>query len=113
MSLLNFEDFKIMIHAGIPDGEGGSYGTWSEGATIQAIANAPKSKTAEVADAITGKVSYVITTKRETDLHFYDVIKRVSDGAVFRITSLSHDEKTPPSASLDMRQYAAEKWSIV
>ena len=112
MSLLQFETFKMMMQSATPDGEGGRVSEWTEGTEFPAIANAPKSGIITVADAINGKVSYVITTRRNTDLHFYDVIKRVSDGMIFQITSLSHDDKTPPSASLDMRQYAAEKRSI-
>jgi hypothetical protein len=45
-------------------------------------------------------------------LDFHDVIMRIADGKIFRITSDGDDNKTPKSATLDMRQVSAEEWSL-
>ena len=45
-------------------------------------------------------------------LYYHDVIKRLSDGKIFRITSDGDDKATPKSASLNMRSVSAEEWSL-
>jgi threonine dehydrogenase-like Zn-dependent dehydrogenase len=55
---------------------------------------------------------YTVTTKKSAMLDFHDVIMRIADGKIFRITSDGDDNKTPKSATLDMRQVSAEEWSL-
>lgn len=114
MSLLSesFEDFALMQKTSVQDGEGGMDTEYTETEIFPAVANDVKSSSARVAQAITGKAAYIITTHRDVSLDFYAIIKRLSDGALFRITSLSEDNKTPISSALDIRQYDAEKWSM-
>ena len=55
---------------------------------------------------------YTITTKKNVNLQYHDVIRRKSDGKVFRITSDGDDKHTPDSAGLNMRQVTAEEWVL-
>lgn len=114
MSLLdNFtEPFIIMNKAKVSDGEGGYSTEWTEGATIQAALTLDSSTAARVAEAEGVSNLYTITTSKAVSLEFHDVIKREADGAIFRITSDGTDKKTPSSATLDMRQASAEKWTL-
>lgn len=52
---------------------------------------------------------YTITTSRDITLIFGDVLRRESDGKLFRITSDGTDKKSPLSATLDMRVVTAEE----
>ena len=82
---------------------------YTDGTEFFGIANAPKSSVRQTADAPSSETSYVITTKKETLLDFYAIVKRVSDGACFRVVSDSGDNMTPVSSPLGIRQYSAEK----
>ena len=55
---------------------------------------------------------YTITTKKAVTLQYHDIVKRVSDGKVFRVTSDGDDQKTPASATLDMRNVTAEEFDL-
>jgi hypothetical protein len=65
---------------------------------------------ARIAEAQGVKSLYTITTTKNVNLQFHDVFKRVSDNKIFRVTSDGDDNKTPASASLNMRQVTAEEF---
>ena len=114
MSLLDsaMETFVMMDRTTVPDGYGGFVSTWAEGAEFQAAATYDTSIQARVA-AVQGVTStYTITTAKTIELDYHDVVKRVSDGKIFRITSDSRDKQTPPTASLNMRQVTAEAYTL-
>lgn len=94
------------------DGYGGFTSAYTEGASIKAAITFDSSTQARMA-AVQGVTAlYTITTERSVNLQFHDVLRRVSDGKVFRVTSDGDDKKTPPSASLNMRQVSAEEWKV-
>ena len=112
MSLLSeaMEPFVIQNKLTAPDGFGGYYSQWTDGKTILAAAVLDTSTQAKIAAAQGVTDLYTITTAKAVTLGFHEVLKRVSDGAVFRVTS--SDKKTPTSAGLDMRQVSAERWEL-
>jgi hypothetical protein len=114
MSLLDsaMERFIFMNKARIPDGESGYITTWTEGAEFTANARFDTSMQARIGEAQGVKSLYTITTRKAVTLEYHDVVKRVSDQKIFRITSDGDDVKTPESASLNMRQVTAEEWVI-
>ena len=114
MSLLfaAFEPFAMMDRHSERDSYGTLKTTWTEGAEFEAAASFDTSMQARIG-GIQGVTSlYTITTSRTINLQYHEVVKRLSDGKIFRVTSDGDDKKTPPSASLDMRQVTAEEWSL-
>lgn len=114
MSLLisSFEPFVYMDARRERDEYGGIHTVWSEGAEFDAASVYETSIEARVA-AVQGVTNlYTITTSRSINLQYHDVIKRLCDGKIFRITSDGDDKKTPAPASLDMRQVTAEEWTL-
>lgn len=114
MSLLDsaMEAFVMLDKKTTPDGYGGYFSTWTNGVEFRAAATFDTSVEARVA-AVQGVTSlYTITTPRAVILQYHDVIKRVSDGKIFRVTADGDDKKTPPAATLDMRQVTAEEWRL-
>lgn len=114
MSLLSeaMGEFAMLEKVDTPDGYGGFDTAWTEGATFQAAATYDTSTQARVA-AVQGVTSlYSIYTSRAVALGFHDVVKRKSDGKIFRVTSDSKDKKTPLSAGLDMRVVTAEAYTL-
>ena len=112
MNLLNeaTEDFIMIDETTRPDGRGGFETVYVEGAPFQAAATKDTSTEAKIAEKDGFTAVYTILTKRAINLPFNKIVKRVSDGFYFRITSEGADGATPSSAGLDIREVTAEKW---
>lgn len=94
-----------------PDGHGGTKTSWVESVEFQAAISYDTSVQAKVAQSQGVRDLIKVTTVREVSLDYHDVFKRVSDGQTFRVTSKGSNNKTPPSAGLNMRQVDAEEWT--
>ena len=114
MSLLDeaFEDYKILNKIVVDDGYGGTTKVWSEGATIQGAMVFDASNGGKIAMAMGVQSVYTLTTRRNIVLDYHEVLKRVRDNKIFRVTSDGDDKYTPASASLDMRQVTCEEWVL-
>lgn len=115
MSLLSeaMEQFAIMEKKRIPDGYGGLITTYEEGATFDGAIVYNTSIEAKIG-AVQGVTDlYTLTTSKSVNLEYHDIFKRQSDGKTFRVTTDGDDNKTPASASLDMRNVSAEEFVIV
>lgn len=114
MTLLEYamETVTMIDRTTAPDGYGGVVTVWVDGASFPAAITLSNSIEARLA-AVQGVTSlYTVITSRAINLQYHDVIRRQSDGKVFRITSNGDDNKTPEPASLDMRQVTAEEWRL-
>lgn len=89
MSLLDnaFETFRFLNKLRQPDGEGGYITTFSEGAEFKANARLDTSMQAKIAEKQGVTSLYTITTRKSVALEYHDIIKRVQDGKIFRVTS--------------------------
>ena len=114
MSLLSesMETFIMLDRTTAPDGYGGIDTVWVDGASLQAAAVFDTSMQARIADQQGVTSMYTITTEKNINLQYHDVLRRVSDGKIFRVTSDGDDKKTPSSARLNMRQVSAEEWEL-
>lgn len=114
MSLLQdaLEPFVMMDKTTAPDGYGGYVATWADGASFDAAATVDTSMQARIGEKQGVTAIYTITTGKNMNLQYHDVVRRVSDSKIFRVTSDGDDKKTPNSAMLNMRQVTAEEWSI-
>jgi hypothetical protein len=105
-------DCAFMEKRLVPDGLGSQKKTWTQGATFTASINKVTTNEQETAEARDGVAVYRVTTAKSLILDYNDVIKRLSDGRYFRITSDGSDMATPDSSTLDMRIVSAEDWHI-
>ena len=114
MSLLTeqMENCIMIDKTSVLDGYGGTKPKWVDGAEFQAAFAFDNSLESRVAQAQGVKNVYTIVTQRNVNLQYHDVLRRMSDGKIFRVTSDGDDKKTPNSASLDMRVVSAEEWEI-
>lgn len=94
------------------DGEGGWVTVWNEGLGFGAAIVMDTTLTARVAEAEGMKAIYTITTPKANKLDFHDVLKRVSDGKYFRVTSDCTDKQTPSVATFSFHQVNAEEWEL-
>lgn len=114
MSLLEeFMDDCVIINKVIINDEYGGYKTdWTEGAQFEAAITLDTSMEARIGDKQGVTALYTVTTNKALNLQYHDVIKRVEDGKIFRITSDGDDKHTPGSATINMRQVTAEEWEL-
>ena len=111
------EKFKVSCVKLIPnqtdDGEGGQVTVWMA-ETSEFGAAIVKARSGEVrrAEKEGASTQYTITTDKENNLRYGDVIRRVSDGKIFRITSNGDDVQTPECASFSFCQVTAEEWRL-
>jgi hypothetical protein len=95
------------------DGYGGVETVWLDGADFNAAFVIDTSLQARVAEKQGVKGFYTITTEKIINLQFHDVVKRKSDGKIFRVLSKGDDKHTPDSAGLNMRQVQAEEYELI
>ena len=96
----------------VDDGYGGYIPGYFPGIVFQSAIVVDNSIQAQEALAKESIGIYTVTTKKNINLQYHDVFKRVSDNKIFRVTSDGDDKKTPASASLNMRQVTAEEWEL-
>lgn len=114
MSLLSeaMEQFTLLDKVTQDDGYGGYSQSYVDGATIQAALYVDESTQAMAALAAGAKDLYTITTAKNINLQYHDVLRRALDGKILRVTTDGDDKKTPASAGLNMRQVRAEEWEL-
>lgn len=114
MSLIDemMEECVIMDRRTTDDGDGGTEDEWVPGARIRAAITNDSSTLAKIAqhDGVTS--TYKITTYKNVRLKFPDVVKRLSDGQIFRVTSDGNDVVSPDAVSFNISQVSAERWRL-
>lgn len=106
------EDFAFMIKTIVDDGLGSITKAWVQSTVFTANVSKVTTNEQETAEARDGVAVYRVTTPKSLVLDYHDVIKRLSDGKLFRITSDGTDMATPDVSTLDMRIVTAEEWEI-
>lgn len=96
----------------VPDGQGGFEAIWTDGDEFDAAIVKDRSLQARVAEKQGVSSVYTITTARGVALEYHEVFRRVSDGAIFRVTSDYTDSKPPNVATFDFEQVTAERWEL-
>lgn len=107
------EPVIMMNKTRVEDGEGGYVTTWTDGIEFQAAITFDSSMQARIGGKLGATSLYTITTAKNAKLDFHDVIRRLSDGKVFRITSDGDDRQTPARAQFGQYlQVSAEEWIL-
>ena len=106
------EECTIVEKTRVPDGEGGWNIRWVDGMDFTAAITYDTTMQARVAESEGMMATYTVTTDKNIQLDFHDVFRRKRDGQIFRVTSQGDDKKTPPSASFQVAQVAAEEWAL-
>lgn len=106
------EDVTILEKVRTPDGEGGFETKYVYGPTIKAAITFNNSINARVAQVQGVKDVFTITTHKNAPLDFHDIVKRLSDGKFFRVTSNGNDRVSPAVASFQYSRVSAEEWEV-
>ena len=109
-----YTDVVKLDETSAPDGEGGFITEYVEGAAFKAAITLDTTVAASIADAIAQKdvvrSTFNITTPITAKLKFGDIIKRLEDGKVFRITG--KENTTPAIATFQFNTVKGEEWEL-
>lgn len=103
-----FIDFCRVTDTTAPDGFGGVTHAYTDGASFRAGIYTNTSTEAQIAQQNGLKTIYTIAHPLDVSFQQDDLVKRVSDGQIFRITSQSVDNTTPEIATTRFAWVTAE-----
>jgi hypothetical protein len=114
MSLINemMEPCKILNRIRQDDPYGSWVDTWTEGASFNATIIKNSSTEATVAERQGIKEIFTVVTGKGFPLEYHDVFRRLSDGAIFRVTSESKDSEAPARSTVQIAKVTAERWEL-
>ena len=97
MSLLDWMKVPcvMMDRTTVNDGMGGFVQTWVEGATFDALIRKDSAPEQVVAQQQGAAEVFTVMVDKSVPLEYHDVFKRLSDGAIFRLTSNTLDAAAP------------------
>jgi len=108
-----FKDYVFMEKTHVPDAEGGNYVTWVPGKVVFSAAVVKNSSLqARIAEQEGVTNVFDVVTEKKNLLEFHDVIKRVEDDQIYRITSNSKDIVTPDTATFQLAKATCEEWEL-
>ena len=114
MSLLTqaLEPCTMLDRTTTDDGYGGYTDTWTEGATFKAAIAKNGSPEQLVAEQQGLTDQFTVVVDRTFSLDYHDVFKRVSDNAIFRVTSRTTDSTAHPASTVKIAKVTAERWVL-
>ena len=114
MNLLTqtMEDCKILNRIRTDDGMGGYTQTYTDGATFKAVIAKNSSPQALVAEQQGISELFTVVVEEGFSLDYHDAFRRVSDGAVFRVTSRTVDSTAHPASTVRIAVVTAERWVL-
>lgn len=99
-------------HVRTDDPLGGYTEAWQDGATFDAAIAKDSTTEAVVAEQQGINEIFTIVVRKGVSLDYHDVIKRLEDGAIFRVTSRSIDSEAHPASSIPIAKVTAERWEL-
>lgn len=103
---------KLYNHIRQDDPYGGYTEEWQEGASFEAAIAKDSSTEATIAQQQGVSEIFTVVTWKNFLLSYHDVFKRVSDGAVFRVTSNGKDSEAHPASTVKISKVTAERWEL-
>lgn len=106
------EDCRILNHVREDDDYGGYTDAWTEGAKFSAAIAKNASPEQMVAEQQGVAESFTVVVADTFSLDYHDVFKRLSDNAIFRVTSRTEDSTTHPASTVRIAKVTAERWVL-
>ena len=95
-----------------PDGVGGFTRSFNEEPPFDAVIVKGKFGEDRAGQKASEEVEFTVIVEKDTGLSFHDVFKRLSDGAVFRMTSTLTDCAAPDVSSVPIAKGTCERWAL-
>lgn len=114
MNLLEsaMEDCFMLDKSTVSDGMGGFVPSWVQGAAFKAFVRKETAPEITIADKQSAKETFTVVVHKGVPLEYHDVFQRVSDGAVFRLTSNVADDAAPGASTVPIAKANCERWTL-
>lgn len=106
------EDFVFLNKVKVDDPVGGYKDDYQDGVTFKAAVIKNSTTEAQIAEKNGISEIFTIVTDKSMVLEFHDVLRRVSDGEIFRITSRAVDSQAPEASTVPIAKVSAERWVL-
>lgn len=109
--LSHADKFKFLNRV-VTNGPFGPVIDWQEGAEFDCLLTFNSSMEARIAEKqqVTSLFSGIVA--KDSPIEYHSVFKRVSDDAVFRVTSEPKDDESPGIATFSVKAFTAEKYTL-
>ena len=114
MSLLTqmMEECQILNHVRTDDDFGGYTDAWEAGAKFMAAIAKMTSPEQVIAEKEGITESFTVVVNETFSLDYHDVFQRLSDNAIFRVTSRTTDSTAHPASTVRIAKVTAERWEL-
>ena len=106
------EECRILNHTRVDDIFGGYKETYTDGAKFMAAIAKSNSVEQMVAEKQGVSESFTVVVNKGFTLDYHDVFKRLSDGAIFRVTSRTVDSTSHHASTIKIAKVTAERWYL-
>ena len=106
------EDCRILNHVRTDDDFGGYSDTWTDGAKFKAAIAKNSSPEQQIAEKEGISEAFTVVVADTVTLDYHDVFKRLSDNAIFRVTSRTTDSTAHPASTVRIAKVTAERWVL-
>lgn len=106
------EDFVFLNKVKVDDPVGGYKDDYQDGVTFKAAVIKNSTTEAQIAEKQGITEIFTIVTDKSMVLEFHDVLRRVSDGEIFRVTSRATDSQAPEASTVPIAKVSAERWVL-
>ena len=106
------EDCVFLNKVKIDDPVGGYRDEYQDGVTFRAAVIKNSTTEAQIAEKSGITELFTIVTDKAMSLEFHDVLRRVSDGEIFRVTSRAVDSQAPAASTVQIAKVTAERWVL-
>ena len=86
--------------------------TWEPGIEFKCLLTLDTSMKARIAEQANVTALFYGLVEKDVPITFDSVFERISDGAVFRVTSKPEDKGTPAIASFSLKAFTAERYNL-
>ena len=107
------EDCRILNHVRTDDTFGGYKESWTYGASFKAAIGKITSVEQMIAEKEGLSESFNVVVNKGITLDYHDVFIRLSDNAIFRVTSRTTDSTAHPASTVKIAKVTAERWEGV
>ena len=104
-----FEPLRVMDWVTVPDGGGGFIWEWKDGVAFEGGIVLNSSTQMQIAQQTGTKSIYTLTTRKTLPLENGDMIKRLRDDALFKVTAHPADRRTPAFSDINGMAVALER----
>jgi len=107
-----YEAMCVVDKVSVPDGGGGFVWEWQDGAPFEGRIKLDSSTQMQIAQKNGIRAVYNLTVHKGIPLETGDLIKRMRDDAVFKVTADPSDRQTPSMSTLDAKSVSMERVTV-